>query len=252
MTTNEKNENFKRSRRKKKVNSEFLPDINNPKPIKSPALDFLPDIQKDKTKYPPVPPRPEVPMYDPQTGEPNPHYEELTGKKNPLLEQPFSPHEGKKIIEPNNYPRSSNENILIKTPILYEPKRKNRWILRFPEEMGIQSWVVSKTKRPSYRIVETKIFGFSVCNKKVWDEITIEFRDPIGPSTAQLLMGDFDAFKPFNYVLELLDPTGVVIEKWDVVGCQIKSVDFCELAYENHGIANIIMVIKPKEAILQF
>jgi hypothetical protein len=25
-----------------------------------------------------------IPIYDPQTGEPNPHYEELTGKKNSL------------------------------------------------------------------------------------------------------------------------------------------------------------------------
>jgi hypothetical protein len=27
----------------------------------------------------------EIPMYDPYTGEANPYYEELTGKKNPLL-----------------------------------------------------------------------------------------------------------------------------------------------------------------------
>ena len=26
-----------------------------------------------------------IPTHDPQTGEPNPHYEELTGKKNPLV-----------------------------------------------------------------------------------------------------------------------------------------------------------------------
>jgi hypothetical protein len=174
----------------------------------------------------------EIPMYDPQSGEPNPHYEELTGNKNPLLEQ--------------------KNDLLTKMPFPYEPKRKNLWVLNLPEEMGINTWVVHKTNRPSFKIKEKKILGFTYSKKIVWSEITIEFYDPIGPSTSQVLMRDFNVLKPFDYTLEMLDPTGVVIEKWSLNGCKLKSIDFCEITYENDGLVNIKMVLKPKNVILMY
>ena len=182
------NEQFRNNKRNSKKNE------NSPKII--------------TTEVPAPPVRNEIPMYNSQTGEPNPHYEELTGKQNPLLEMRKS-------------------NIHSKMPLPYEPKKKNRWIVTFPESMGINSWAVYKTKRPTYRVIEKKIFGVLLYKKIVWDEIKIEFHDPIGPSTSQLLMCDFKPKEKFDYKLELLDPTGVVIEQWEINSCDVKSVDFC-------------------------
>ena len=40
-------------------------------------------------------------------------------------------------------------DMLYKAPVNYEPKRKNRFVLRFPADLGIQEWTVESAKRPS-------------------------------------------------------------------------------------------------------
>ena len=66
-----------------------------------------------------------------------------------------------------------------------------------------------------------------VAGKFAWEEITVKFRDPIGPSASQAVMewirlcaesvtgrmGYAAGYKK-NVDLEMLDPTGVVVEKW--------------------------------------
>ena len=48
-------------------------------------------------------------------------------------------------------------DLLMKMPIPYEPKRQNRFILRFPSSLGINEWFVESTKRPSIKIGSTEI-----------------------------------------------------------------------------------------------
>ena len=48
-------------------------------------------------------------------------------------------------------------DMLMRMPVPYEPLRKNRFILRFPDELGIQEWWVSTTSRPKYTSDETEI-----------------------------------------------------------------------------------------------
>ena len=43
-------------------------------------------------------------------------------------------------------------DLLMKMPIPYEPKRQNRFILRFPSNLGINEWFVESTARPHIRI----------------------------------------------------------------------------------------------------
>ena len=44
-------------------------------------------------------------------------------------------------------------DLLMKMPIPYEPKRQNRFILRFPSSLGINEWFVeSASGRPSIKI----------------------------------------------------------------------------------------------------
>lgn len=184
----------------------------------------------DKGKsVPPAPKRNEVPMYDPQTGEPNPHYEELTGKKNPLLEirkRTIDSH----LIMPEN-----------------ELKRKNRWLVHFPEHFKIEPWCVSKTQRPSIKIVEKRFLGIRMSSAVEWGHINFEFLDPINPSVSESLhaLMDTDLTETFDYRLEMLDPTGKVVETWEITDCEIISIDLGSLFYESKDIAKCFMTVKP-------
>ena len=39
-------------------------------------------------------------------------------------------------------------NLLMKMPVPYEPKKQNRFILRFPSSLGINEWFVMSASRP--------------------------------------------------------------------------------------------------------
>ena len=83
-------------------------------------------------------------------------------------------------------------DLLMKMPVPYEPKKKNRFILRFDSSLGINEWYVESTSRPQITInsVEVPFLNTStyVAGRFVWGTINVTFRDPIGPSAAQALM----------------------------------------------------------------
>lgn len=147
-------------------------------------------------------------------------------------------------------------DLLMKMPVPFEPKRQNRFILRFPATMGINEWYVTSTKRPSAKINSTEIPFLNtstyVAGRFTWDEMTVTFKDPIGPSASQALMewfrlhaesvtgrmGYAAGYKK-DIELEMLDPTGVVVEKWRIEGAFLTSVDFGTLDYSQDAIATI-------------
>jgi hypothetical protein len=55
-----------------------------------------------------------------------------------------------------------------------------------------------------------------------------------------------------NLTLEMLDPTGVVIEKWLLEGCLLTNVDFGSLSYSSDAIAGISVTIQPDRCILVY
>jgi hypothetical protein len=160
-------------------------------------------------------------------------------------------------------------DLLMKMPLPYEPKRKNRFILRFPSSLGINEWYVESTKRPSIKINPTAIPFLNtetyVAGRFTWDTINVTFRDPIGPSAAQALMewvrlhaesvtgrmGYAAGYKK-DIDLELLDPTGVVVEKWILQGTFLMSVDFQDLNYTQDGLATIQATLRPDRCILVY
>lgn len=160
-------------------------------------------------------------------------------------------------------------NMLMQMPVPYEPKKKNRFIFRFPSSLGINEWQVYSTKRPAINInsveipfLNTKTF---VAGQFYWDAMDITFRDPIGPSTTQAVMewvrlhaesvtgrmGYAAGYKK-DPELEMVDPTGVVVEKWILQGTQITSSDFGSVDYSDDGLADITVNIQPNRAILVF
>ena len=160
-------------------------------------------------------------------------------------------------------------DLLMKMPIPYEPKKKNRFILRFPSSLGINEWYVESTSRPNISIgsVEIPFLNTStyVAGRFLWNTINVTFRDPIGPSAAQALMewtrlhaesvtgrmGYAAGYKK-DIDLEMLDPTGVVVEKWILQGTFLTDVNFNDLSYGDEGIANIAATLRPDRCILVY
>ena len=160
-------------------------------------------------------------------------------------------------------------DLLTKMPQIYEPKRKNRWIFRFPAELGIQEWWLASGARPTITQNEVEIPFINtstwVIGRFTWDPIDLVLRDPIGPSASQAVMewvrlhsesvtgrqGYAAGYKK-NVEVEMLDPTGVVIEKWQLQGTMATKVSFGDLAMDDDGIAEITVSLRFDRAILLF
>lgn len=160
-------------------------------------------------------------------------------------------------------------DLLMKMPVPYEPKRTNRFILTFPSELGINEWYVESTSRPAITIGSTPIPFLNteryVAGRYTWGEIPVTFRDPIGPSAAQALMewvrlhaesvtgrmGYAAGYKK-DVTLQMLDPTGVVVEKWLLIDCFLTKADFQALNYGQDGLATIQASLRPDYCILVY
>ena len=160
-------------------------------------------------------------------------------------------------------------DLLMKMPVPYEPLRKNRFILRFPTSLGINEWYVTSTARPSAKIKSVEIPFLNtktyVAGIFEWEEIKVTFKDPIGPSASQALMewfrlhaesvtgrmGYAAGYKK-DVELEMLDPTGVVVQKWILQGCFLTSLNFGELNYSTDDLANIDASLRMDRCILVY
>ena len=156
---------------------------------------------------------------------------------------------------------------LLKAPIEHEPLRKNRFIYRFPTDLGISEWTIASGKRPSIKQGSTEIQFLNtstyVAGRYTWDSMQVTFRDFISPSTSQALMEwirlcsesasgrqGYAAGYKRDVELELLDPTNVVIQKWILRNCWISDCDYGNLAYNDDSIADITATLVMDYAIL--
>jgi len=160
-------------------------------------------------------------------------------------------------------------DLLMKMPIPYEPKRQNRFILRFPSSLGINEWFVESSSRPHIMIGSTEIQFLNtstfVAGRFNWQTINVTFRDPIGPSAAQALMewvrlhaesvtgrmGYAAGYKK-DIDLEMLDPTGVVVEKWILYGTFLTDVNFNQLSYSQDALATITATLRMDRCVLVY
>jgi len=91
----------------------------------------------------------------------------------------------------------------------------------------------------------------------------VTFKDPIGPSTSQALFKLVQVIKElkklipqelpiFIYKLVSLDPTGVVVETWEIGVQEIFSIEFGQdLDYSSEEMQTPKIVIKPMYCILR-
>jgi hypothetical protein len=160
-------------------------------------------------------------------------------------------------------------DLLMKMPIPYEPKRQNRYIVRFPSTLGINEWFVETAARPHIQIAGTEIQFLNtstfVAGRFNWQPLNVTFRDPIGPSAAQALMewvrlhaesvtgrmGYAAGYKK-DIDLEMLDPTGVVVEKWILYGTFLTDVNFNGLDYKSDALATITTTLRMDRCVLVY
>lgn len=158
-------------------------------------------------------------------------------------------------------------DLLLKLPLQYEPLRKNRWLLRFPADLGIQEWWLESASRPNITQKETEIPFLNtstyVIGRYNWETITVTLRDPIGPSASQAIMEwvrlhsesvtgrqGYSAGYKRDVELEMLDPTGVVVQKWILKNTMLTTANFGDLNYSTDELANITITLRFDYAIL--
>lgn len=159
-------------------------------------------------------------------------------------------------------------DLLQKMPV-FEPKRKNRWLMTFPADLGIQQWWLASASRPSITQNEVEIPFLNtsewVLGRFTWEPIDVVFKDPIGPSATQAIMEwirlgsesitgrqGFSVGYRKIVELEMLDPTGVVVEKWILDGAMLTNVSFGDLSMDDDGVAEITATLRFPRAILAF
>jgi len=160
-------------------------------------------------------------------------------------------------------------DLLLKMPLNYEPLRKNRWLLRFPADLGIQEWWCTSASRPNIQQDETEIPFINtstyVVGRYKWETITVNLRDPIGPSASQAVMEwirlhsesvtgrqGYAAGYKRDVELEMLDPTGVVVSKWILKNTMCTTANFGELSYDSSDLATIEITLRFDYAILAY
>lgn len=160
-------------------------------------------------------------------------------------------------------------DLLSKMPLNYEPLRSNRFLFRFPSDLGIMEWWVKQGSRPGITQNATEIPFLNtstwVLGRYTWDDITITFNDPSGPSASQAVMEwvrlgsesvtgrqGYAAGYKRDIEIDMLDPTGVVVSKWILKNAFATNVKFGELNYSSNDIASIQVTIKYDYAILAF
>jgi hypothetical protein len=168
---------------------------------------------KKKKVVPPTPAiaKDKIPLFDPYTGEPNPNYEDLTGKINPLL---------------LNWKKEDFYNV----PQNFQPKLKNRFLVVFPKELNIKPYFVTEVKLPSME-VNRGVFG---THSYLSTPLELTMIDSSTEPRLPVLFSWFKDYTKFDLSIEQLDPMNVIIQKFSLKKCLITRVDCESMSYRNN------------------
>lgn len=142
----------------------------------------------------------------------------------------------KKIITEITEPFFERENVRYGQ---YEPKKQNRFLVQFPEELGkIHGFCVSSISRPTWS------------PKNGWGEFKIKMHDLIAPSISKQVFEAIENYKSLDdkcieFSVQVLDPTGVIIDSWTING-EISFIDFGEMNYSSEENIYITMITEPE------
>lgn len=137
-------------------------------------------------------------------------YESLTGEPNPLL---------------NKWKKEDFHNI----PQNFEPILKNRFLVIFPEELGIEPYLISEIKLPS---VSIKVNRWGSVNYNTSD---LEFKmiDSVNNPKLPLIHSIFRKYTKFDMVVEQLDAKNISCKRFELKDCCISRIDCETMGYSN-------------------
>ena len=127
-----------------------------------------------------------------------------------------------------------------KIPIEFEPKRPHRFIILFPETMGIKPFYIKGLSKLSYDF-----------RKKEWDVLSLTLYDIIGEEISQKLVESLvnTRKKILRFKIQSLDPTGVVVETFEVIG-DLVELDLGTYAYDLKDELHFLKIgVKPNDII---
>ncbi len=137
-------------------------------------------------------------------------------------------------------------DLKLKLPTPYEPKKKNRWLVRF-KNLDIELFHLQTASRPKF--IKK---GYWIWKRWEVEPMTFEIVDPIASNMVQDIYSQLISDSTIDLDLELLDPVGTEIEKWKINGAEIIECDFGNLSYSKDELLMVKLTIKPKKAILVF
>lgn len=155
------------------------------------------------------------------------------------------------------------------SPIQNEYLRENRWELRFPSDLGMQSVYLSTCDKPKYSVNKVEVpymnVIYSVAGQIKWDEMTFEMLCTIGPSSTQSIMewirmcsesmtGRQGYASSYMKTLELhsLDPVGVSVDMWEIKNAWVVNADFGTLDMSSDAVQKVSVTIQPQLCIHRY
>lgn len=123
----------------------------------------------------------------------------------------------------------------------FEPKQSNRWIVKFPEEFGIEGWMVKHVTPVIYNAEYRK-----------WNDITITLWDAIPKSSSKALSDLIQKGTYHNFLLQMtiLGPVGDEVEHFYFEKCDIKSIHFGETDYNIKDFKVVKLIVSYKKCII--
>lgn len=160
-------------------------------------------------------------------------------------------------------------DLLYPCPLYAEPFKNNRFILRFPSDLGISEWYVQAAQKPSVTISDVEVPWLNtsthVAGRYKWENIEVTFREFISPSTTQALMEwmrlcaesatgrqGYAAGYKRDIELEMLDPTGVAVQKWIIKNAYLSVMRGGSLDHGNDQISTVTGTITMDYALLAY
>lgn len=132
----------------------------------------------------------------------------------------------KRLVERRNY--------IGGVPVDYEPTRRNRFLLTFPEAFNLPPWLVSTVELP---IMSRNTFGN---NERInWSNLVVTYYNLIAPSTARIIFDTLENQRNFNIHFSLLDPTGETCQELTIDVNHVSSIDLGNFSQNNDGMHEI-------------
>lgn len=131
--------------------------------------------------------------------------------------------------EPKRFRRGGD--LLMRMPLPYEPRRQRRYIMEVPTSMGVaELWV--NCERPTLETSREIPFMNSTTfiGRHEWQPIRVIFRDIVGDGdinsvirevmdwSGSVSSGQYARTYKKNVTIHMVDPTGIYVESWHLVG----------------------------------